>query len=36
MSILRKRNVKKLLLIMKMVVISIRQRSFGRIIIRIK
>ena len=32
MSILRKRNVKKLLLIMKMVVISIRQRSFGRII----
>jgi len=33
MSILRKRNVKKLLLIMKMVVISIRQRSFGRIII---
>ena len=33
MSILRKRNVNKLLLIMKMVVISIRQRSFGRIII---
>ena len=33
MSILRKRNVKKLLLIMKMVVISIPQRSFGRIII---
>ena len=32
MSILRKRNVKKLLLIMKMVVISIRQRSFGRLI----
>ncbi len=33
MSILWKRNGKKVLLIMKMVVISIRQRSFGRIII---